>query len=330
LFCLNFGSEGKPILAGTIFALSFFTKQSVLFLIFPLAAITFFLQRRQTIIFMLVFGVITTIGILLLNILSNGWYQYYIFTLPSNHPLNTSPDYLYYLITTILSPIILSFGVGIAAILIKPREYFQNKSYLFFLIAALIGLASSILSGSNPGSTHNAYIPAYAILAIFFGIGLTWLEKNIVLIHSINISTILNILLFATIIFQFWILNYKTRDFVPSEYDVKRGKALLKYIADTPGDILIPSHSYLALYANKKPYYHDAPLWELNGALGEQVSSEWKPIKTEIKNYAQSGQVSFVFLEQPLHTWYGLTCAKEAVFKSASKFVPSFYKMVCY
>jgi 4-amino-4-deoxy-L-arabinose transferase-like glycosyltransferase len=330
LLCLNPGPEGKPVLAGVIFALSFFTKQSVLFLVFPLAVLTFFLHRRQAVIFILVFGVIAAAGFVMLNTISNGWYSYYVFTLPSNHILNTSPGYLYPFVKIMLGPIFLSFGIGMAAALIRAREYFQNKSYLFFFMATLIGLASSIVSGLSQGSTHNAYIPAYVIIAILFGIGLAHLEGSIALIKSANIRTILNGLLLAAVILQFWMLSYKTRDFVPGEQDLKRGNALLQYIADTPGDILIPSHSYLALYVKKKPYYHDAPLWELNGAVGKRVMPEWKPIKTEIKRYVQSRQVSFVFLEQPIHTWLGLSCAKEDVFKSNSKFVPTFYRMACY
>jgi 4-amino-4-deoxy-L-arabinose transferase-like glycosyltransferase len=330
LFCLDAGPDGKPVLAGAIFALSFFTKQSALFLIFPLAALTFFLHRRQAVIFMLVFGVIAAAGFVLLNTISNGWYSYYIFTLPSNHILNTSPNYFYYLVKVMLGPILLSFGIGMAAALIRAKGYFQNRSTLFFFMAALIGLAGSIVSGLSPGSTHNAYIPAYATIVILFGIGLAHLEESIALIKSANIRTILNGLLLAAVILQFWMLNYKTRDFVPGEQDLKRGNALLKYIANTPGDILIPSHSYLAVYVNKKPYYHDAPLWELNGAVGEQVMPASKPIRTEIKRYVQSGQVSFVFLQEPTHAWLGLSCAKEGVFESNSKFVPTFYRMVCH
>ena len=330
LFFLNAGPEGKPVLAGAVFALSFFTKQSALFLILPLAALAFFLHRRQTIIFMLVFGLIAATGSFLLNAITNSWYSYYIFMLPTNHTLNTNPDYLYYLVKIILGPILLSFGIGVAATLIRAKEYFRNRSYLFFFMATLSGLAGSIVSSLSPSSTHNAYIPAYAIIVIFFGIGLAHLEKSTSEIKSANVHTILNGLLLAAVILQFWRLNYKTRDFVPSEQDLKRGNALLKSIGETPGDVLIPSHSYIAIYVNKKPYYHEAPLWELNGAVGKQVMPAWEPIRMEIKNYAQSGQVSFVFLEQPLHKWYGLSCAKEGVFKSNSKFVPTLYKMVCY
>lgn len=330
LFCMSIEPDGKPVVAGAIFALAFFTKQSALFLVLPLAALTFFLHRRQTIIFLLTFGVIATAGLFLLNTLSNGWYNYYAFTLPANHILNTNPDYLYYLIKIILQPIPFSFGIAMAAILIRRKEYFQNKSYLFFFITTLTIVAGSIVSYLSPGSTHNAYIPAYAIIVILFGIGLKHLEESIAMIKPINTRTILTFFLFGAAILQFWSLNYKTRDFIPSEHDAKRGNALLKYLARTPGDVMIPSHSYLALYVNKKPYYHDAPLWELNGAVGEQIMPEWKPTRIGIKRYVQSGQVKFVFLESPIHTWHGLSCAKEDVFKSNSKFVPSLYKMVCH
>jgi hypothetical protein len=330
LFCLDVKPDGKPVLAGIIFALAFFTKQSALFLVFPFAALYFFLHRRQAVIFLLTFGAISAAGFVLLNSVSNGWYGYYIFTLPSNHILDTRPDYFYYLVKLILGPIILAFGIGMAAALVRAKGYFQNRSRLFFFMAALIGLAGSIVSGLSPGSTHNAYIPAYATIAILFGIGLAHLEESIALMKSANIRAGLHGLLLAAVILQFWMLNYKTRDFIPSEQDLKRGNALIKYIADTPGDVLIPSHSYLAVYANKKPYYHEAPLWELNGAVGTRVMPAWKPIATEIKSYVRSGQVSFVFLPGPTRAWMGLSCAQEAVFKSNSKFVPTLYRMVCH
>ncbi|MGC1375985.1 MAG: glycosyltransferase family 39 protein, partial [Anaerolineales bacterium] len=331
LFCLDAKPDGKPpILAGVIFALAFFTKQSALFLVFPLAALTFFLHRRQAVIFLLVFVGVAAAGFVLLNILSNGWYGYYIFTLPSNHILDTSSNFVYYLVKVMLEPILLAFGIGLAATLVRAKEYFQNKSHLFFFMAALIGLAGSIVSALSPGSTHNAYIPAYAVIAILFGVGLAHLEGSIARLKSANIRALLNGLLLAAVILQFWMLNYKTRDFVPADQDIKRGNALIKYIADTPGDVLIPAHSYLAVYANKKPYYHEAPLWELNGAVGTQVMAAWKPILTGIKGYVQSGQVSFVFLPEPTRAWMGLSCVQDGVFKSNSKFVPTLYRMVCH
>ena len=331
LYFLNGEKSANSILAGVFFSLSFFTKQSAVFIVLPLFMLYFLFHRKQALIFILTFGIIATAGTLLLNYEAHGWYYYYVFTLPANHKLDTSLYFLHYLITTMLESILLALGIGIIPAVLEPKKSLQDNDYRFFLIVTAAILISSVVGALSPGSTRNAYIPAYAAIAILFGIGLQKTQAKITSLNQAeNVRTVLIGLLLIVCILQFWLLQYKTRDYLTAAQDWKRANALIKYIAETPGDVLIPTHSYLTLYVNKKLFYHDASLWELNGSVGRQPMPAWEKIQKEIRTIVRSKEVSVIYMENPVHSWLNMTCVKADVFRSNSKFVPTLYKMVCY
>lgn len=104
---------------------------------------------------------------------------------------------------------------------------------------------------------------------------------------------------------------------------------LIKSLQDTDGDFLIPSQNYLALYANKKVYYHEAAFGEFTGWYGQNLP-ESSRIYQEIQQVVQSGTVDFVYLPDPDHNWVNMTCDKVEALHSLSKFVPTLYKMACH
>jgi hypothetical protein len=189
-------------------------------------------------------------------------------------------------------------------------------------------LVLSIISALGIGTTRNAFIPAYAILAIVFGLGLQVSQENIATLLPGRFRWIGNILLIAVCLGQFSLMQYKARDYIPSARDFKRANALIKELRNTEGEFFIPSQNYLALFVNKKVYYHDAPLGELTGRYGHSLP-QWPVIQEEITALVHSGHVNVVYLENPADNWSDVPCEQETELPSQSKFVPTFYKMIC-
>jgi len=331
LYFLNRGRSADPVLAGICFSLSFFTKQSALFFVLPLLLLSSLFHRKQALALILTFAISAVAGTLLLNYTSAGWYDYYVFTLPANHKLDISPERILYLFVSMLAPLTLALGIGMLPAVLEPKSFFHDNDYRFFFTLTFAIILTCVVSALSPGSTRNAYIPAYALIAILFGMGLQRLQSAITRFSRAEIvRAVLTSLLLVLCLLQFSFLQYRTGDYLPAPQDWKRAEALIKYIAQANGDVLIPSHSYLSLYVDKRLFYHDASLWELNGSVGKKPMPVWKKIQKEIRTIVQSGEASAVYMESPRHLWLNMTCVKADVFRSNSKFVPTLYKMVCY
>jgi 4-amino-4-deoxy-L-arabinose transferase-like glycosyltransferase len=330
LFFLMQADIRSAILAGIFFTLSFFTKQSALIIILPAFIFYFLVNRRLSLLFMVTIGLLTSAGILLLNFDSNGWYFFYVYTLPTFHRLDTNPVQIDYVVTSILEPILLFIGVVFISIIIDLKKFIRDdRHYYFFFGLASFTLPLSIIGALSIGSTRNAFIPAYALIAIVCGIGIQFSQEKIAALISGNVRFIGSILLIAICLMQFSLLQYKARPYVPSTQDFKRAYVLIKDIQDTDGEFLIPSQNYLALVVHKKVYYHDAPLGEFSGWYGQSLP-EGARIAQEIRGIVQSGEISVIYMTEPFHDWLGMRCEKEATLQSKSKFVPTLYKMRCH
>lgn len=191
------------ILAGVFSALSFFTKQSALIIILPVFFFYFWVNRKSALLFILTFGLLAIAGILLLNYASNNWYFLYAYTLPSYHRLDTNPKQIEYVVTSLLEPIYLFCGLVCLAILTNLKKLFRDTRSLFFLGSAGSTLALALFSSLGIGSTRNAFIPAYALIAIVCGIGLHDLQEKIATLLSGNGKFICTVLVFGVCLLQF-------------------------------------------------------------------------------------------------------------------------------
>jgi len=328
LFFLIQADLRSAILAGVFFTLSFFTKQSAIIIILP-ACIFYFLRDRMRVILILgLTGVLTMAGIFFLNLDSHGWYYFYTFTLPSYHRLDASPAHVIYILKSMIQPILFFLGLVFCSIILVWKKGNRTSQFNYFYALAGCIVVFSLLSALSIGTTRNAFIPAYAMLAIVIGMGLQTVQGTISRVYSGNIRFIGNTILLIACLLQFLNLQYSSRDYIPSAHDYKRAAAMIKKLRNTTGEMIIPSQNYLALYVQKKVFYHDAPLGEFNGWYGKSLPA-WAGLQREIQEIVRSGEVSFVFLAEPDHAWMGLRCEKVETLRSQSKFVPTFYKMVC-
>ena len=331
LYFLIQADISRAVLAGLFFTLSFFTKQSAIIIIFPAFVFYFLVNRKLTFILMTTTGLLTAAGFLLLNYDSNGWYYFYVYTLPSYHKMDTNPVQINYVATSLLEPILLFLGVVLISIMTDLKKFIKDKYYLFLFGLAGCTIILSIISTLSIGATRNAFIPAYAIIAIVCGKGLQAAQENIATFLSATVRFIGNIVLIAVCLLQFSLLQYKARPYIPTAQDFSRAYALIKELQGTDGEFLIPSQSYLALLAHKKVYYHEASLAELTGWNGRFLPEGAKVIK-EIQEIVQSEEISVIYLTEPSHDWLGMRCEKEETHRSNNntKFIPTLYKMRCH
>jgi dolichyl-phosphate-mannose-protein mannosyltransferase len=299
-YALIRGGRFSGLLAGMLFALAFYAKQTALL---PVAAVwALFLLRQEWRRAGQLGGAFLILSLTLFlveNHASNGWYQYYVFALPSHYQL-PSPVWLALFATgsTLIGPLAVALVLGFLPLVMAPRDYVSgNRGIMTVLTLSAVVIA--IVGDTHVGGYDNAKLPALASVTIMAGLGGAWLET---LARSRDQRPAM-LLLYGLLAVQFAVLHYDIAAQVPSGADRQAGEELLRSIAETPGEILVPYHGYLALLAGKQPSAHQVMLWDLHGNFGEMDEQNWPGLEETIAAALQDHRFSRILLDREDQVW---------------------------
>jgi hypothetical protein len=246
LFPLRFGRGWRAgLLAGALGACAFFTKQTAL-PIFGVFALCLLRQRdAKWIAFFATLAALALLGSVAMNVASDGWFFYYAFDLPGQHSARWhkvgrfwSRDVLGRL------PIVAAAAVAFFA---RGRGQRPDSHRLFYACLAVGTLGASMFSRVHSGGYLNVLMPAYAGLAILFGVGVASLAGG----SSSTRRPWLPVVVFSLCLVQFGLLRYDVRAQIPNERDRLAGERIVEMIGDFEGEVLVPSHGYLPALAGK-------------------------------------------------------------------------------
>jgi hypothetical protein len=102
---------------------------------------------------------------------------------------------------------------------------------------------------------------------------------------------------------QFVYLGFDVSGQVPTHEEARAGRELVASIAATPGEVLMPYHSYLVLMAGKEPSAHQVTLWELSGKFSRPDTAVWTPLENEISTTLRSKQYERIGLDHLDNIW---------------------------
>jgi len=240
-FALLPNKKHAPFLSSVMFALSFFTKQSVLPLIILLSIISLFFEKSKN---KFVFGLTSLIlcgtGVLLLHLTSGGWSTFYAFTIPNQHALLTDPLRTFW--TKDLFghfPILILAGV-FGLFYSIDSAYQKTKYFLIVIMLIIISFMGRIFSGGFV----NALLPAIAAIILAFALGL----KNL---FSTPRHNYIMPLIYLLIIVQFGLLKYPIRHAMPSKQQLATGVTCLRRFSQVNGNVFWSDHCYYLTLASK-------------------------------------------------------------------------------
>ena len=272
-------SETSILLAALFAGLSFLTKQTALFMSIAIALYYIFTHYRHFFVFTIILFLIVVGTTLIFNHLTNGWYSYYVFTLPSQHKFMYSMLIPFWK-DEIFSHLPIACILSIFFFLIDNSN--KNHQRLFYFLLSIGMLGSACLSRLHSGSSKNSLMPAYVIISILFGLS----------IHKILELSSKKIILYLICIAQFGILLYNPLSQVPTQKDLKRAKEFIIKIKKIQGDIWVPYHGYIPFLAEKKTYAHVAAIWDV-------LRSNTRPkfmLIDEIKKSLKNGDFKAIIL----------------------------------
>ena len=274
-------------LAGAVLALASLTKQTALVVTAPLLLCLFYLRGvRIGLCFTGTYGVLLGGATAALHLSSQGWFTYYTFILPGQHPFFTPMLLLYWTRDLFLPlPVALLLVSCLVFFRLRRGQGLRNHGcdplllQLTFLGAMLL---VSWLGRLHIGGGTNAVLPAYAALALFFGMGLqsafSALAGDPGRGERRYRDKAAQLLLYAAAIFQLGWLAYDRTDYLPTSEDAQAGERFVRALSSIEGELYAPDHGYLPSLAGKQDRAHVSALWSIwagkEGRIKRELNAE--------------------------------------------------------
>lgn len=327
IWLLRFQTLGFLIAAGFVSALAALTKQTHLITVACLGLFLLLSDRRHALTFLISFLVAYGGAFLILNSLYKGWYQFYVFKLAlgSGEYVTISPDSsLHAALGFWADSIILALPVAVVMIVgwfvINLRGSGDLRT-LFFYGAAAIGMVGTSWSVIQVGGYKNDLIPAYAALAMLFGLSLDGVISKLA-----RTSAYRPVVLLGCIV-QFALLYYPAAAQIPTAADLNAGKDLVARVKAQSGSVYLPWHPDVAIMAAKQPFASWSPVYQLEGNFGGGDVHEAARVKTQFSNAMAQRQFSLLILDQEVNWIWGhperfYSASYEPVFSDPNVFWP--------
>ena len=307
------------VVAGLSIALGFFTKQSTLIVFIPLVVYLLVHDWKSTwpILPAIILGIF--IPFYLLNVSSGGWFNYYILRLPQEHGYSFFSAINFWT-GDLLGPMGIAVGFGMFYCLEQifgkstdQKDETQTEitdtgkstvsekagpDGLFSILFAAGAIGTAWITRSSNGGGANNVMPAYAAVALLFGLGL---DKAIRLISTRGINKqIYSFFIASVVAVQFIGLLYNPFKFIPTDGEIIANEMLVEQIREIDDPPWIPYRSQLSLLAGKTAQVHAVNLFELTGYFRGEVLPEGKALVEEIRANLCSQSYGMVMLDQPI------------------------------
>jgi 4-amino-4-deoxy-L-arabinose transferase-like glycosyltransferase len=288
-------SPAHLVLAGIAAACAFHCKQSALAINAALMIGALLLYGRRALPFIVSALLVTGISFAWLNYWTDGWAWFYLFTLPARHGISDKMIIAFW-----TRDLLARFWVACLAsayCLLTKLAKGRKRVALFYLLVSGAMVAVSWVGRLNSGGYANALFPAYAILAILFGLALSRaleFAQDMPPDRKIGLESLILLLCIA----QFALLRYNPYHQVPTARDLAAGNQLLEIIRQAPGEVLIPYHNYMLFRAGKPVHTHWISIGELIGTTGGPVLETGAMVLGQMRQKIERQEYSLLILDE--------------------------------
>jgi hypothetical protein len=232
------------IVAAVIMTVAVFTKQTALFALAPIGLYLLATKWRIGVTYLgtsLVLGGGVT---LVLNALSGGWYNYFVWELLFQHAIIEEHKKLFF--TEDIQPF---WPVALLILAAAPRLLRREQIWSTgFYAATVVGLTAGAYSSRlHSGGAENVLMPAFAAAAISAGLSLGVILKN-------PRKTLWVVGAAGLAVLQFWFLRYEPNEQIPNRVDQAATQNFVEWLRTIPGDVWVVDHPMYALMADKPTF----------------------------------------------------------------------------
>lgn len=260
LYLVRFGRRARTgVLAGIGLALAFLAKQSALGLLPLLALYAIAFKRRFGVAFAASSVAAVAASVLAFQFASDGWFLYYLFELPTGHE-TIGTRYLTFWTDDLLAPFGIAAAFSLAFVLIAAgRSQYERVAFYTLAFGGLVGL--SWQARLHDGGWPNTVIPAYAALAIGFGLAVGFGLRAASRLEDGDLSpAAIRVAVFAVVFVQLVSLAYVPTHHVPTADDRERADRAVQMVESMNDPVFSPIYPYVAARAGGGPSAHKAAL----------------------------------------------------------------------
>ncbi len=258
----------RTLVSPALLFLAFFTKQTALIIAAGLCVAVLLTRKGpERYGFLLSFLLLMAGSFVIMNALTAGWYKYYVFDLPAQHHMVKSVVVSFW-IKDIAQHLAIALCVGVVPFVkigtatdARPGRLVQDLIILGSLFLA------SYLVRIEAGGYDNVLMPAYAGMAIYFGIG--WAAALKAVGSDGNVKSIL----ILAVALQFVSLVYWPRQQIPSAQDREQGRKLEQVISSLKGEVYLSDHPWYTEKLHKPSQAQTQAVLDILLASG---SGPWK------------------------------------------------------
>lgn len=288
-----------PVVAALLWTLAFQTKQSILPVALVMLCFNLGIGRLRSTLA----GVGTLVlgaggSVLWLNHATQGWYSFYVFTVPRvNADLLLRPLVMFWPIDMLRPFAMPLMTIVAAAVLTRPS--WQSPATRFYVAAcSLIPLYWWIRT--HDGSSANALIPVEMLVAILFGVALArllaWLaDLQFSTAGGQRLAQTGTLLLLLAALLQVTARIYNPHDNRPTGAQREAMDAMEAVVRAAPGEVYVAQHPYYAWLAGKPV---QADLVSLHDAMRPD-SPVHEELRAQMFSALAQGRFSAILLDQP-------------------------------
>ncbi len=265
----------RTVVAAALISLAFFTKQPAAMVAGGLAVAGLASGKRYE---RLLFPALVTAMILgpfaLVERRTGAWFSYYVLGLPFQHTA-AGAHLMGFWTNDLLRHLPIALGLAVFAVFHGGGE--ERGWRRRFSDSAILGafLLAAYLPRLHQGGFDNVLIPAFAAIAIYFGVGFHLAATRFARKKALGLG------LAGLTALQFGLLSYRPWAQLPSAAHRRAGRHLLETIARFPGPVYCPDHPWYLRMCGKPTQGHDMAIMDI---LRARYSAEWKArLATEMK-----------------------------------------------
>lgn len=280
LYALRTGSTpSSALLAGVLLCLSVLAKQTALALAITATLGAIAADRRRGALFAATWIAGTVVVFGALHFGTDGWSTFYLFGVPSRHTIEPSM-WVRFWTHDVVAPFAITCGLAVHYALFPPHSQGRRERRLELGIAA--GLLACAWAGRlNRGGGLNVLMPAHALLAAAFGLGVANLRSRL----TISGDSARGVALASVLcLFQFAVLAYNPLSHLPRPEVRETADAFLEAVRGIEGDVYLPDYVYVAGLVAKREFAHRVALQELAGEFGGAIRPEAERVIAEIRD----------------------------------------------
>jgi len=269
------GSSNRRLaLAGALFALAFFTKQTALVVGAGLAVYLLYTLGRRAWVFIGSMGALSLIPMGVLNILTNGWFFYHVISVGAGEPVELGRLFSFVTDDLLGVMVVLSVLAIIVSVLSLRQNGLKAIRLQPWLVAIVLAVIISALARMRVGGNLNNRMPAYALLCLTPA--LVWPSAAAPAGGWANIwKRWGEVLISGAIVLQLVLGAYNPLRYIPTLQMQTSGDRLVAQVTAMEGQVLVMMHPFYTLLAGKLPSTQIATLWYVRRRGAEPLPNDF-------------------------------------------------------